>query len=583
EGQNIDFKICCTVSIFNIYYFPEFFDWFGKNFPGLRIFWNLLFDPWRLNVQILPKPVKAIITERLRKHVTSTYTMSEEETKTIEELVTFLNESVDKPFEEFFRYVNRHDTFRQESFPAVFPEFYELIKGNEPDEVDWTLSQIAQVTDRAIKNAHSNEELAQLLSKSLNAGKPLTQSQSLALNLLRYHRTVLQANLSYVPVVFSALSGLPLQDVDQNLNEAVFSRIRTITRLDSNDLDTKNVALLRACVPYSNELLYALACEHQKSLLDSINKLTLIELVSRLDNEYEIFTEQAQELISGKVDWNMPNVFKDVCKACFSNSENETKLGLAKKWAESFKYDSHHTANLLYAVFGFYSNEADSNSNNLIHLLTSALAQTKQAKVDPLFAQKMSVLNVCALHSESLMCSLVLTEKETLAQDISTLSLIELINHVEVKHGLFGAFATRLIADEISWENCTIFEECATIIFPSKEDVRRWNLCEQWSHLFRDSKHLITLYKVVLNLPSARSIAKTLVDSLRSMKHANSNVALVAENIRLLELVLETDAVELALADFLQTGQSQLFDSLLKQTPAQVRGLIENKYGVSTP
>lgn len=128
EGKNIEFKICTTVSSFNIYYFPEFFAYFNEHFPGLKVFWNLLFDPWRLSVQVLPKEIKEVIEDRLRNYVHITYEMTEADTKTIEELITFLHIDVDKPFNEFFRYVNRHDVYRKESFEQTFPEFYALIK-----------------------------------------------------------------------------------------------------------------------------------------------------------------------------------------------------------------------------------------------------------------------------------------------------------------------------------------------------------------------------------------------------------------------------------------------------------------------
>ncbi len=136
EGRNIDFKICCTVSILNIYYFPEFFDWFGKNFPGLRIFWNLLFDPWELSVQLLPAEVKTVLRDRLRSGIRPTFSMSEEETRTVEELVGFLDHSIDRGTSGFFDYVHTHDRYRNESFAVVFPELNELLM-SYCAEADW--------------------------------------------------------------------------------------------------------------------------------------------------------------------------------------------------------------------------------------------------------------------------------------------------------------------------------------------------------------------------------------------------------------------------------------------------------------
>jgi len=584
EGQNIDFKICCTVSIFNIYYFPEFFDWFGKNYPGLRIFWNLLFDPWRLNVQILPKPIKALITERLQKHVKSTYTMSEEETKTIEELVTFLNENVEKPFEEFFKYVNRHDTFRQESYPTVFPEFYQLIKENEPEELDWTLTRFAQITKRAIKDSRTPDELSQLLSKSLDNVNSFTPNQGLALNVLRYHRNALQSNLTFVPVIFSTISGLPIEDANQRLAEAFFSQMAKLSVSSTSEFYAQNMELLRTCVPYSTMLLYTLACEDHKSLVDGINKLTVVELASQLDDNYDLFTIQAQRLLTSEVDWEKPNVFEDVANGCFSSTEIENRLKLGRKWSELFIDDSKHIINLLSNVLGLTfdetisKNQMESASEKLANLVTSVLTESKQAKEDPVFPQKISVLRVCALNSEGLLCSLVLTEKETLAKDIYELSLGELMHRVEIEHCLFSSFATQLITEKITWDDCSIFKDCASICFPENGDVGRWVLCEQWAYFFRDSKHLITLYRTILHLTSTSALAERFVHVLRNMPNDDSTANGLKENIQLLEDVLKSQAQEMALVDFLQTGRSKLHDSLIKQTPAEVRALIEKKY-----
>lgn len=136
KGKNIiDFKICNTVSILNIYYFPEFFAYFSKNFPGLKIFWNLIFDPWRLSIQILPDEIKSIIKNRLQNYLEITFEMTSEETKTVDELVQYLEFKVEKPFSEFFRYINRHDVYRKESFPLIFPELWALIEKYKPEDI----------------------------------------------------------------------------------------------------------------------------------------------------------------------------------------------------------------------------------------------------------------------------------------------------------------------------------------------------------------------------------------------------------------------------------------------------------------
>src|SRR5690606_29419252 len=160
DGQNMDFKICCTVSSLNIYYFPEFFNFFNQNFPGLKVFWNFLFDPWELSIQALPDEVKEIISKRLQQEITTTYEMREESTKTIQELITFLNHKLDMPFEQFFRHVNRHDVCRKESFSETFPEFWKLIENNKPKDLAMgTYSELDLAQMDMIANADKYDNL----------------------------------------------------------------------------------------------------------------------------------------------------------------------------------------------------------------------------------------------------------------------------------------------------------------------------------------------------------------------------------------------------------------------------------------
>ncbi|GIV33321.1 MAG: hypothetical protein KatS3mg031_0856 [Chitinophagales bacterium] len=129
--KHIEFKICCTVSTLNIYYFPEFFTYLNTHLPGLKVLWNLLYDPWEFSVQVLPPQVKEIVRQRLLT-IRPSYTLSEGETKTMETLIKYLEHQVHKPFEEFFRLVNRHDVYRKESFAETFPEFYQIIQKYKP-------------------------------------------------------------------------------------------------------------------------------------------------------------------------------------------------------------------------------------------------------------------------------------------------------------------------------------------------------------------------------------------------------------------------------------------------------------------
>ena len=131
----IECKICCTVTSMNIYYFPEYFDFMNTHFPGLPVFWNLLYAPVGLSIQILPVDVKTLIKNRLQSHIKTSYKMTERRTKTVENLITYLDAHEEAQFDEFFSTIARHDKYRQESFQEIFPEFWEVIKQYKPDDI----------------------------------------------------------------------------------------------------------------------------------------------------------------------------------------------------------------------------------------------------------------------------------------------------------------------------------------------------------------------------------------------------------------------------------------------------------------
>jgi hypothetical protein len=94
----------------------------------MPVYWNLVYAPWEFSIEILPQEVKSKIRERLRNYVTTTYQMSREKTKTIEDLILFLDNKIDKDFKGFFQKIEMHDAYRKESFSETFPEWWDVIK-----------------------------------------------------------------------------------------------------------------------------------------------------------------------------------------------------------------------------------------------------------------------------------------------------------------------------------------------------------------------------------------------------------------------------------------------------------------------
>jgi MoaA/NifB/PqqE/SkfB family radical SAM enzyme len=134
-GDQIEIKICCSVTAMNIYYFPEYFEFLNEHFPGMPVFWNLVYYPWELSIQILPQEIKDTIADRLKNFVKTTYQIEERRTKTIENLISYLNGQSEHDFAAFFQHIQRHDKFRIESFVETFPEFYKLVEKYKPADL----------------------------------------------------------------------------------------------------------------------------------------------------------------------------------------------------------------------------------------------------------------------------------------------------------------------------------------------------------------------------------------------------------------------------------------------------------------
>lgn len=126
-------KVNLTVSNLNVYYLPEFFEYFNAYFPGMPVYFNLLYNPAAYSIRNLPGPVKAQIAERLGSRVKTSFRAHEQYTRTTGSVIRFMNGEPEAPFADFFSMTGKHDQYRQEKFQAVFPEFWALIRAYQPE------------------------------------------------------------------------------------------------------------------------------------------------------------------------------------------------------------------------------------------------------------------------------------------------------------------------------------------------------------------------------------------------------------------------------------------------------------------
>ncbi len=106
-----------TVSWLNVYYVPEFFNFFKKHFEEIECVLNLVWGPRELSVSILPAELKSEIKDKFAK---SGY----------ESLVSqvCLPGGDEYIFLSGIKNVIQGDQYRNESYQASFPEMYALIE-----------------------------------------------------------------------------------------------------------------------------------------------------------------------------------------------------------------------------------------------------------------------------------------------------------------------------------------------------------------------------------------------------------------------------------------------------------------------
>jgi MoaA/NifB/PqqE/SkfB family radical SAM enzyme len=115
KTEIVQMSISHTVSIFNIYYLPEFVKWCLQNQFG-KPYFGLVSDPDYFNVKVLPQSVKNKLTDRLTKFG-------------LQGIIKYMNsEDLSHLFANTREQIDKVDSLRNQSFKQVFPEFFKLIE-----------------------------------------------------------------------------------------------------------------------------------------------------------------------------------------------------------------------------------------------------------------------------------------------------------------------------------------------------------------------------------------------------------------------------------------------------------------------
>jgi len=121
---SIELSVCITASLLNVYYLPEFVNFFLQ--LGFSCGVNLVHRPDYLNMRIAPITVKQKIIDKLEN---SHYFVDgwKEKMSAIANFIKLDHEDSPQLIQEFWEYTNKYDVLRKESYADTFPEFYEIL------------------------------------------------------------------------------------------------------------------------------------------------------------------------------------------------------------------------------------------------------------------------------------------------------------------------------------------------------------------------------------------------------------------------------------------------------------------------
>lgn len=119
QYDHIRVDFCYTVSILNIWDTIEFDSFVRNNYPGLGIYYNMLFTPKHFSITVIPEPVKTIVRQRLIDYSSDMHDITN---------MLFQEKHDVEQFNKLFDVLDMHDNYRNNFFKESFPEWYSILK-----------------------------------------------------------------------------------------------------------------------------------------------------------------------------------------------------------------------------------------------------------------------------------------------------------------------------------------------------------------------------------------------------------------------------------------------------------------------
>ena len=135
EVPHVEFQITPTISIWNVFTFPDFFDKLVDegflDFSNPRWYsnarFNLLTNPWYANIMILPQHIKDRLTERYKQSI-ERYSFNKDLANGFKMIVYTIQSGAPNKggLQEFIKYNNEVDEHRNEKLLEAIPELKEV-------------------------------------------------------------------------------------------------------------------------------------------------------------------------------------------------------------------------------------------------------------------------------------------------------------------------------------------------------------------------------------------------------------------------------------------------------------------------
>jgi len=116
RSSKISTQLCWTANIQNVYYLPEICDWIDtQSFD--YIFFNMLHDPWHMNISRMTKEAQKLVIDRLTQHEFNPKHKIE-----IMRIVKFIENGEGSDGHEFLTKMKTTDEYRKQSFLTTHNE-----------------------------------------------------------------------------------------------------------------------------------------------------------------------------------------------------------------------------------------------------------------------------------------------------------------------------------------------------------------------------------------------------------------------------------------------------------------------------